>query len=213
MAAELALSGIVGERALLVLDHGPPQLVAVGKSTATGIRLISLQGDRAVVEFEGHRQTLRLGERVVRQTGSAKGNSGVGVMSSDEARKVLSRGVEITLIADAQGHFFANGEINGSSAHFLVDTGATRVAIGRSTARTMGLYMDDARKTRAHTAAGVTTTWHVTLKSVKIEGMRFERVEAAIMDADMPYVLLGMSLLGQMEMRRDGNQMRLKKKL
>ncbi|MCL2875583.1 MAG: retroviral-like aspartic protease family protein [Betaproteobacteria bacterium] len=213
-ATEIALSGIVGDRAVLVVDNGPPQLLATGKSTPDGIRLLSIKDNVAVVEFEGRRQTLRLGERVV-QRGDAgdAGKAGVGTLTGAQARKVLARGVEIVIESDASGHFLADGEINGRSVHFIIDTGATLVAIGYSTAQELRLDLDDRQMGWAHTAGGVAGTWRVTLKSLKIGGLRFENIDAVVMQANMPKVLLGMNVLDRMEMRRDGRQMRLRKKL
>jgi len=210
-ATEIALSGVVGTNAVLVVDNGPPQLLAVGKSTPSGIRLLSLEGNVAVVEFEGRRQTLRLGERVVQR--DEGGRADVGTSTIDQARKILARGVEITIESDASGHFLVDGEINGRSVRFLVDTGATLVSIGHSTAQSLGLDLDDKQMSKAHTAAGVVSTWRVRLKSLKIGGLRFDDIEAVVMQADIPNVLLGMNVLGQMEMRRDGKLMRLRKKL
>jgi len=51
------------------------------------------------------------------------------------------------------------------------------------------------------------------LKSLKIGGMRFDNIDAVVMQANMPKVLLGMTVLERMEMRRDGKLMRLRKKL
>ncbi|MCL1826185.1 MAG: retroviral-like aspartic protease family protein [Betaproteobacteria bacterium] len=212
-ATELALSGIVGNRAVINVDNGPPQLLAVGKSTPDGVRLLSIKDNAAVVEFEGRRQTLRLGERVVRQTGGDAGKAGVGTLDRDQARRVLARGVEITIESDALGHFLIDGEINGRGVRFLVDTGASLIAIGYSTAQSLGLDLDDGHKSRAHTAGGLVDTWRVTLKSLKIGGLRFDNIDAVVMQADMPQVLLGMNILEQMEMRRDGKLMRLRKKL
>jgi len=213
-ATEIALSGILGARAVLVVDNGPPQLLTVGKSTSEGVRLLSLEGNVAVVEFEGRRQTLRLGERVV-QRGDAgnAGNAGVGTLTGEQARKVLARGVEVTIEADGSGHFFSDGEINGRSVRFLVDTGATLVAIGLSSAQGLGLDLDDKQMSQANTAGGVVNIWRVTLKTLKIGGLRFDNIDAAVVQTEMPHVLLGQNVLEQMEMRRDGRQMRLKKKL
>lgn len=212
-AAELALSGIVGERAILVVDSGPPRLLAVGKSSPEGVRLLSVSGNVAMVEFEGRRQALRLGEQVVRQTGGGAGKAGVGSITGEQAREVLARGVEITLEADDMGHFLVDGEINGRSVHFLVDTGASFVSIGQSTSQGLGLDLDDKNIIKTQTAGGVAKAWRVTLKSIKIGGLRFDNVDAVVMQADMPKALLGMNILERMEMRRDGKQMRLKKKL
>ena len=213
IAADLALSGIVGGRAVLVVDNGPPRLVAVGKSSPEGIRLLSIEGNAAVVEFDGRRHTLRMGERVVRQTGG-EGAQGISAgPTGEEARKVLARGVELTIDLNERGQFMVDGEINGGSVRFLVDTGASMVALSSATASRLGLRLDGAPEGWAHTAGGVVKAWRVTLRAIKVGGLRFENVDASVSEADMPFVLLGMNVLEQMEMRRDGKQMRLKKKL
>jgi aspartyl protease family protein len=215
IAADLALSGIVGRRAVLVVDNGPPRLVEIGKSSPEGIRLLSIEGNAAVVEFDGRRHTLRMGERVVRQAGDgSRGAQGISTgLTGEEARKVLARGVEITIDQDESGQFMVGGEINSNNVRFLVDTGASMVALSRATASRLGLKLDGAPEGRAHTAGGVVKAWRVILRSIKVGGLRFENVEASVSEADMPFVLLGMNVLEQMEMRRDGKQMRLKKKL
>jgi aspartyl protease family protein len=212
-AADLALSGILGRKALLVVDNGAPQMVAVGKSTAEGVKLLAIEGETAIVEFEGLRHKLRLGARVVRQKDGGGGKQGIGGrMTGEEARKVLARGVEMTIDADEKGRFMTEGEINGGRVRFLVDTGATTVAIGYSDALRLGIRLADEPMGRSMTAGGVTRTWMVTLGAVKVGNMRFSNVSAAVTENDMPFALLGMNVLEQMEMQRSGEQMRLKKK-
>lgn len=210
-ATELALSGIVGDRAVIVVDNGAPQLLAAGKSTPDGVRLLSIDGNTATIEFEGRRQILRMGERVVRRDDTDK--PGAGTLTGEQARKILARGVEITIESDASGHFLIDGEINGRGVRFIVDTGASIVAIGYSTAQNLGLDLDDGQRSLALTAGGEVNTWRITLRSLKIGGMRFDNIDAVVTQANMPQVLLGMNILEQMEMRRDGKLMRLKKKL
>ncbi|MDR2032107.1 MAG: retroviral-like aspartic protease family protein [Azoarcus sp.] len=212
-AADLALAGILGRKALLVVDRGAPQVVAVGKQTAEGVKLLAIEGERAIVEFEGQRHALRLGARVVRQGGDGRGaQGGGGRMTSEEARKVLARGVEMTLDADEKGYFMTEGEINGGRVRFLVDTGATTVAMGYSEARRLGIRLADEPTDQSLTAGGMTRMWKVTLGSVKVGSMRFDNVTAAVMESEMPFVLLGMNVLEHMEMQRNGKRMRLKKK-
>ncbi|MDR1462234.1 MAG: retroviral-like aspartic protease family protein [Azoarcus sp.] len=211
-AGDLALSGIMGGKAVLVIDNGPPQLVAVGKSTPEGVKLLAIEGDTAAVEFGGKRRLLRLGARVVRQQGDAGENPGVNTLSREDARKILARGLEVTIAASERGEFFADGEINGGKAHFLIDTGATFVSIGRADALRLGIRFDGAAVSVSQTAGGNVSVRQVMLDSVTVGGIRLMNVEAVVHEEqDLPFVLLGMSFLRNMEMRRKGNSLYLRK--
>ncbi|MDR1062902.1 MAG: retroviral-like aspartic protease family protein [Azoarcus sp.] len=213
-AGDLALSGILGGKALLVVDNGPPQLVAVGKSTPEGVKLVAIEGETAAVEFGGKRHVLRLGARVVRQQSDGGDKPGVNALSRDEARKILARGLEATFKANERGEFFISGEINGGKVHFLVDTGATFVSIGRADALRLGIRFDDAASSVSQTAGGDVRVRRVMLDSVTVGGIRLLNVEGVVHEEqDLPFVLLGMSFLKNMEMRRKGDSLYLRKVL
>jgi aspartyl protease family protein len=210
-AADPALSGILGGKALLVIDGGPPQLVAVGKSTREGVKLLAVEGDTATIEFGDRRYVLRLGAQVVRRQGGGD-KPGINVLSQDEARKILARGLEMRIEANERGEFFTSGEINGGNVRFFVDTGATFVSIGRADALRLGIDFDGAVSSMSQTAGGSVNVRRVTLNSVKVGGIRLLDVEGVVLEEqDLPFVLLGMSFLKNMEMRRKGDSLYLKK--
>ena len=62
IAADVNLNGIVGNKALLVIDGGKPRWLAVGESSPEGVKLVSVAGETAVFEFGGQRQTLKMGQ-------------------------------------------------------------------------------------------------------------------------------------------------------
>ena len=70
MAQQVALGGVSGSRALLIVDGGAPRFVAVGQSHQ-GVKLLRLDGEMATVEIDGRRQTLRVGEAPVSLGGGA----------------------------------------------------------------------------------------------------------------------------------------------
>jgi aspartyl protease family protein len=213
VAVDLALSGILGGKAVLVIGNGPPRLVAEGKSTPEGAKLIAIEGNTALVEFGGRRHTLRLGARVVRQQGG-EDRPGVSYLSRDDAMKILARGLEVAIEANERGEFFANGEINGGKVHFLVDTGATFVSIGRADALRLGIDLRSAVSSVSRTAGGDVKVWRVKLDSVTVGGIRLLDVEGSVHEEqDLPFVLLGMSFLKNMEMRRKGSHLYLRKAL
>jgi aspartyl protease family protein len=211
-AADLALSGILGNKALLTVNNGSPQMLAVGKSTSEGVKLLAIDGEIATVEFEGRRHLLRLGERVVRQ-GSSADRPGVDGLSGERAREILARGVEMTIQINEKGQFVTPGEINGGGISFLVDTGATHVSIGYSDALRLGLrqQLSGAEASTSQTAGGVVKSWLVKLDSVKIGSIRLRDVEGVVQEKDMPFALLGMSFLKSMEMQRKGDSLHLRK--
>ena len=101
-------------------------------------------------------------------------------------------------------HYLATGLINGHKVEFLIDTGATHVALPASVANKLGL-----RKgipSTSHTAGGVVQTWLVELDSVQLGPIRRHAVRASVVP-DMPGegVLLGMSFLRDLEMVQRGD--------
>jgi aspartyl protease family protein len=116
------------------------------------------------------------------------------------------------LHADAQGHFFTTGTINGVSVRFLVDTGASMISLGASDARRMGLDFNRGQKGISQTANGQVVVSKVQVDNVRIGGMTLHQVDVVIHQSDLPIALLGMSVLNRMEMQREGSTMTLKKR-
>ena len=78
-AESVALAGMMGGKALLVVDGGAPKTVAAGE-THQGVKLISTSGDQAVVEQSGKRQTLRVGESPVSLGNSVSAGRGTRIV-------------------------------------------------------------------------------------------------------------------------------------
>jgi len=116
---------------------------------------------------------------------------------------------EVTLRRNRAGHYVANGRINGQSVTFLLDTGATDVAVPRQLAARLGLKKGYASRSR--TANGVVTTWRTMLDEVGIGPIRLEGIRASILPS-MPgnEVLLGMSFLKRLELAQKGDSLTLR---
>ena len=194
-AQSVALQGMLGSRALLIVDGGAPKGVAVGE-TWHGVKVVSTSGDQAVVEIAGRRQTLRVGEAP-----ASVGSSGGG-----------ARGTRIVLSAGPGGHFVTQGSINGRAAQFMVDTGATGVGLSVADAERLGVDYKAGQMVRVGTANGTTVGWLVRLGSVRIGDVEVYDVEAAVSPAAMPYVLLGNSFLTRFQMTRQNDQMVLERR-
>jgi aspartyl protease family protein len=99
----------------------------------------------------------------------------------------------VVLQQDRNGHYEAQGLINGQEVTFLVDTGATDVALPQSAARALGL--DFGPRVQVMTAAGPTTAWMTRLDEVAVGGIRRRNVRASITSGEFDGILLGMSFL------------------
>jgi len=191
----VALQGMLGTRALLMVDGSSPKGVAVG-DTFNGVKVLSTTRDSAVVELaNGQHLTLRLGE-----SQASVGESG------------SLRGKMIVLSADASGHFVTNGSINGKTARFMVDTGASVVGLGADDAERMGINYRSGQPTRTNTANGVGMAWLLKLSTVRIGEVELHDVDALVTSQPMPYVLLGNSFLNRFQMRRDNEVMTLERR-
>ncbi|MDO6822857.1 TIGR02281 family clan AA aspartic protease [Marinobacter sp. 1_MG-2023] len=104
---------------------------------------------------------------------------------------------EIKLQANRQGHYLANGTINDQNVTFILDTGATTVSVSEHIAQNAGLVR--IQPSLARTAAGTVRVWDTTIPELRMGDITFNNVPGTInpeMDPDM--VLLGMSVLGQL---------------
>lgn len=191
-AQDVGLAGVMGSKAMLMINGGEPQAVRIGEML-DGVKLLAIQGDQAIVEIAGKKRPLRVGQHAV------------GAGTGDGSDKIV-------LTADGQGHFYTTGNINGTSVRFLVDTGATMISLGATDARRIGLDFNRGQKGMIQTANGQAVVSKVQLDTVRIAGVTLHNVDAVIQQTEMPMALLGMSFLNRMEMQRDGSTMTLKKR-
>jgi aspartyl protease family protein len=104
-----------------------------------------------------------------------------------------------TIAKSSDGHFWANGDVNGSAVRFLVDTGATEVALTPADARKLGYDLGGLNYGyRVVTAAGQTRAAAVRLASVTVAGARLENVDALVIEKGLDTSLLGMTYLGRL---------------
>lgn len=191
-ATDVGVVGLFRDKAVLVIDGGDPRTVAVGAS-ASGVKVIAVDQGTATVEIGGKRQRLAIGQH------AHSGGDGGGAQST-------------SLTADGRGHFITTGTVNGATVRFMVDTGATSVALGAADARRANVNLANARPVMVQTANGMTQGWVVTLGNVRLGDITLNEVEGIVHQHDMPFVLLGMSFLNRMEMKRDGQTMTLRKR-
>jgi aspartyl protease family protein len=191
-AADVSLIGTFGSTAaILSIDGGAPKTVKVGQRFG-GVALIAVEQERATVDVDGKRRVLVRG-----QTYSSSAGSGAQ---------------SVTLSAGAGGHFFAEGQINGGAIRFVVDTGATAIAIPASDAVRLRINYKAGQRGMSSTAAGPVATYVVKLDTVRIGGIELQNVDAIVIEQGLDVPLLGNTFLNRMEMRRDGQTMTLIKR-
>jgi aspartyl protease family protein len=111
----------------------------------------------------------------------------------------------IVLEQDRNGHYQVEGLINGQAVNFLVDTGATDVAVPESMARALGL--DFGPRVQVMTAAGPSKAWMTRLNQVSIGGISRRDVRATITSGEFNGVLLGMSFLRHYSLRQQDGKL------
>lgn len=186
------MTGSMGSKALLVVDGGTPKALAAGE-THRGVKVVAVRADQVTVEVGGKRQSIDLGGAPV-SIGGGGGGSG---------------GTQIVLTASSGGHFVTSGSINGRATQFMVDTGATSVALSADEARRMGINYEQGERGQGSTANGVIPIWRVTLKSLRIQDVEVYGVEAVVVPSGMPHVLLGNSFLTRFQMKRENDMLTL----
>lgn len=194
-AQSVALTGMLGRKALVIVDGGEPRSLAAGESYR-GVKIISTEGDSAVVDIAGQKHTLRVGE-----SPTSVGAQGGG-----------TSGTKVVLTAGGGGHFLTMGQINGNAAHFVVDTGATFVSLSEQDALLSKVNYRNGQRISMSTANGVVPGWRVKLSSVRIGDVTVYDVDAVVSAGAMPYVLLGNSFLTRFQMTRTNDQMVLEKR-
>jgi len=124
------------------------------------------------------------------------GRGGV-TSTTDEGGRAM-----VVLQRDRSGHYLAEGAINGQPVRFLVDTGATDVAVSESMARALGL--DFGPEVVVMTAAGPAGAWLTRLDRVSVGHLSVTGVRATITPALGDEALLGMSFLKHFTIRQEG---------
>ena len=194
MATDVRLVGVAENTAILVIDGARPKMMRVGQTGRAGVKLLSVTGDEAIVEVDGEQIALRLGDQPYSPP-----------VAVDRA--------SVTLVSNAQGHFFTTGTINGATVRVIVDTGASMVSMGPEHARRAGIDYLSGEKAYANTANGVAVVHRVQLNKVQVGDIVLHNVAGLVHSSmDLPVVLLGMSFLSRLNMQRNGDTLTLTKR-
>ena len=108
-------------------------------------------------------------------------------------------GASAQVLRAADGHYWAEAEIDDRAVRLMVDTGASVVVLTRADAARLGLRLDPEDFTAdVSTASGSVRAAPVRLRSVAVAGARVDGVEALVVEQGLPHSLLGMSYLGRL---------------
>jgi len=181
-------------KAVMMID-GQRRVLAIGDTSPEGVKLIAADSHKATLEIAGKRKDYTLGSAI----------------SLSFAKPEI---LQEKLFANDRGMFLTVGSINGQSVRFLVDTGATSVAMNKSQAKKLGVrYRIVGEATTASTASGFVRSYRVRLKSVTLGKIKRSNVEAMVIDGNHPGpILLGMSFLRGLKIEKNGDVLLLKQK-
>lgn len=199
LAQSVELQGVLpGGKAVVSVAGSPPRIVQAG-AMLDGAKLVSVDSQAIVLESGGRQQRVVLGAGPLKTAppGAVAGEGGSG-------RAVLS--------ADSRGHFLTTGYVNGKPQPFLVDTGASIVALSKGDATRLGINLANGKTVVANTANGQAYGTAVRIDTLRIGDIVVHNTEAWIMDNLAGPALLGMSFLNRTAMQREGGTLTLIKR-
>lgn len=193
-AAEgIQVQALFAGKAMLSIN-GESKVLSAGDSHA-GVKMISATSHETVLEIDGVQS--------VHKTGSA-------ISTAYQKREHLRE----QIMSDSRGMFFSSGSINGTSVRFLIDTGATTVALSSSDAKKLGIqYRQDGVPAQVTTASGVVPAWAIKLRTVKLGQLEQKNIDAMVLEGNYPHeILLGMSFLERVKITKESGKMLLEQK-
>ncbi len=187
--------GLFSNKAVVIINGGKPKTLSVGQ-TSDGVKLLAADSKTATLQIEGKTQQLGMGQAA--SVGGNNANAGVA---------------SVTLYANTEGHFISECYVNGVPLKFLLDTGATTVALNSGDAKFAKIDYKRGEPIQVSTANGITTAYRVTIATLKIGAVTLNQVEASVIEGGSPsVVLLGMSALNRLDMKRQDIALTLTKK-
>ncbi|HEY5703608.1 MAG TPA: retropepsin-like aspartic protease [Gammaproteobacteria bacterium] len=183
---KIKVVGLFKDKAVIIID-GKQRILRKNATSPEGVTLISANSNEAILEVDGERKNYTLGNQV-----SIK-------FSETEPGRTVS-------IAPTNDLYLVNGSINDFQVQFLVDTGASSVAMNRQTAKRLGLnFRMDGQEGLSETASGYSKIYVVNLEKVTVGDIVLEDVEGVVHDSEFPrIILLGNSFLSKVHLRREG---------
>lgn len=184
-ATDVFVTSIAPSQVQLIVDGKNVRTLRPNDVSPEGVKLIDIRGGAAVLEIDGRAVQLGLGQATQRST---------------------------VLRADPRGHFLVTAMINGVAMPAMIDTGASAILVNWNQALQMGIDPRRGQRVMTQTANGPAAAWLVTFARVQVGDIVLLNVPGAVAEggADRsPVVLIGMSFLRHVDMRRSGDTMTL----
>jgi aspartyl protease family protein len=182
-APPLEVVGLFKNRAVVRIAGG--EILLKAGETKDGVTLISADANQAHVRYGGEDYRLSLSNRVAGEFRAAKQS-------------------QVMITSDQYGQYHVRGAVNNRFTSFLVDTGASVVAISSATAASLGIEYGSGEKGVLYTAQGTTDSYFVNLDEVVVGGITAYNVKGAVIEGDYPVEpLLGMSFLRSVRMEEN----------
>jgi len=184
-ATTVMVMSLETDRAQILVNGAAVRTLRAGQTSPEGVRLVTADRTKAVLEVEGKTLTLGIGQSTV---------------------------ASVELKADARRHFVTTAYINGVPTRALIDTGATSVAISTDEAQRMAIGTRGAPRVRVSTAGGPKTAYRVNLGTVSVGSITLHNVEGLVMEGgreELLITLIGMTYLNGVDLRRAGDTLTL----
>ena len=190
----IEVQALLGKKAVVQID-GVRRTLSAGKPTPEGVVLISTDNNGAKLKVDGKVKDYVLG-------------------SSVSMNYAVPESLEEKVFADDRGMFLQTGTINGRSVEFLVDTGATSIAMNTTQAKRLGIrYRIEGKVSSVSTASGFVKAYEVKLKTVSLGSIKQRNIRAMVIDGKHPGpILLGMTFLSKLKVDTQGTVMTLIKR-
>lgn len=191
--ASVRAMALFSDKAMLQIN-GQNHVLKKGEQV-DGVTLLSAHGRAAIVQFEnGQQHTLTLNQSIQHAFKKPQNKS-------------------IRVYANQSGMFMLDGKINDQTTRFLVDTGATFIALSSSEAKRLGLDYQSGTRGVVQTASEQAPVWHIKLDRVKVGDISVSQVDAVVLQGSKPEInLLGMSFLQHLKLERNGAAMIIEQK-
>jgi aspartyl protease family protein len=187
-AASVFVKALEYDNADVIINGSEARRMWVGETSPEGVVLRSVADGAGLFETEGKLWTLKAGQGTYSQA---------------------------TLRSDPHGQFLLMAQVNGTPLPALIDTGATSVAMNSEDAYHLGIDYMRGKRVVARTASGPSVAYLVTFSSVQVGDIVLTNVPGSVIEVgkkELPLVLIGMSFLRNVDMRRSGNTMLLQRR-
>lgn len=192
IAEDIKIMGLFKNKVIMNIN-GKREVLSVGESVGD-IKVIQADSKKCVLSIGGKEQTFQLGTHM-------------SVNFKPNSHSV------VRLQKDPQGMYRSDGKINGKPVQFLVDTGASVVAMNMEQAKSLNLELSQDKITQVQTAGGQARAYSIELRKVSLGDITLYDVPAVVVDGNSPHeILLGMSFLKHVKMNDSHTILELTKK-